>query len=233
MAKTRQPSSEQRGKRRGRRPSEEITEPQRQTLNAIRAYIAKRGFPPTMQELGGILGIAATSAHQQVGQLVRKGYVRREPRKARSLEILKDPEQEVAGLEPVPIVGTVAAGQPLFAEENIVGELLVERGMLRGGRHFALEVRGDSMVRADIRDGDYVVVRQQPVAETGDIVVALLGDEATVKRLRIAEERIELRPENPRYRPLVIGPDDGLRIQGKVVAVRRKLVEEPRSRGGE
>jgi len=221
MAQTRRTTGKQRAKRRGRRATEEITEPQRRTLNAIRSFIAKRGFPPTMQELGDILGIAAASAHEQVSQLVQKGYVRREPRKARSLEILEEPKQSVSELKPVPILGTVAAGKPLFAVENIVGELLVEEGMLRGGRYFALDVRGDSMVRADIRDGDYVVVRQQPVAESGDVVVALLGDEATVKRLWISEERIELRAENPRYRPIVIAADDDLRIQGKVIAVRR------------
>ena len=216
--------------RRGRRPTTEITEPQQRTLRAIRAFVAKRGFPPTMKELGEILGISAASAHEQVSHLIRKGCLRREARKARSLEIVEGPEHDVADLVPVPIVGTVAAGLPLLAEENIVGELLVERSMLRGGRHFALEVRGDSMVRADIHDGDYVVVRQQPIAESGDIVVALLGDEATVKRLSIVNDRIELRPENPRFRPMVIGPDDDLRIQGKVVAVRRRPPDERRSR---
>lgn len=215
------PQGQHPARRRGRPASTEITEPQRRTLRAIQDFIGKRGFPPTSKELGDILGISSASAYEQVSQLVRKGYVRREARKARSLEVVEDPEREVAGLEPVPIVGRVAAGQPILAEENIVGELLVEHDVVRGGRHFALEVQGDSMVRAGIGDGDLVVVRQQPVAENGDIVVALLGDEATVKRLRISKERIELRPENPRYRPILIGPDDDLRIQGKVVAVRK------------
>lgn len=181
--------------------------------------------------LGKILWIAGATAHEQVTQLVRKGYLRREPRKARSLEVLRWLEPEVSSLVTVPIVGTVAAGQPVLATENIVGELLVEASVLRGGRCFALEVRGDSMVRAGIRDGDYVVARQQPVAEDGDIVVALLGDEATVKRLHISDERIELRPENPRLRPIPVGPDDDLRIQGKVIAVRRRSAARA-SRGG-
>jgi len=218
---SKRPQGQRPERRRGRPISTEITEPQRRTLRAIQDFIGKRGFPPTSKELGDILGISSASAHEQVSQLVRKGYVRREARKARSLEVVEDPERDVAGLEPVPIVGRVAAGQPLLAEENIVGELLVEHDVVRGGRHFALEVQGDSMVRAGIGAGDLVVVRQQPVAENGDVVVALLGDEATVKRLRISKERIELRPENPRYRPILIGPDDDLRIQGKVVAVRR------------
>lgn len=228
MKRTKAPTDRRDRPRRGRRPSEGITEPQRRTLAAIRAFAAKRGYPPTIDELGEILGIAGASAHQQVTQLIRKGYLRREPRKARSLEILKEPEHEVSSLVGVPIVGRVPAGRPLLAAENVVGELLVEGHLVRSGRCFALQVHGDSMVRADIRSGDYVVVRQQQVAENGDIVVALLGDEATVKRLRIADDRIELRPENPRHRPIVVGPDDDLRIQGKVIAVRRRSAAEVR-----
>ncbi len=208
-------------KRRGRPPVEGITEPQRRALTAIRSHVARRGFPPTGQELGELLGIAPASAHEQVNQLVRKGYLRRDPGKARSLELLKEPESEVSDLVPVPVVGTVAAGEPILAAENIVGELLVEGRLVGRARCFALQVKGDSMIRAGIREGDYVVVRQQAVAENGDIVVALLGDEATVKRLHISDDRVELRPENQRLRPILVGPDDELRIQGKVIAVRR------------
>ena len=121
----------------------------------------------------------------------------------------------------VPIVGTIAAGEPILAEENVVGEVLVDSRAARSGRCFALEVQGDSMIGAGIHDKDLVVVREQPVAESGDIVVALLDQDATVKRLFIRDERIELRPENPELRPMPIGPDDGLRIVGKVVAVSR------------
>ncbi len=206
---------------RGRRPVHEITEPQRRTLKEIRLFTNRRGFPPTMKELADILGISHTSAHGQVSQLVRKGYLKREARKARGIVILRDPEDDVPDLVAVPIVGRVAAGQPILAEENIVGEVLVEGGIARSGRCFALEVTGDSMVDAGIRERDLVVVREQAVAENGDIVVALLEDEATVKRLFIRDEKIELRPENPNHRPIPVGPDDGLRILGKVVAVRR------------
>jgi repressor LexA len=232
MAQRGRPSGDRRERRRGRRPVDTITEPQRRTLSTIRTFAKERGFPPTMDELGRVLGVAAATAHEQVTQLVRKGYLRRQPRKARSLEILRGVEPEVSNLVAVPVVGTVAAGQPILAAENIVGELLVEASVLRGGRCFALEVRGDSMVRSDIRDGDYVVVRQQPVAEDGDIVVALLGDEATVKRLHIADGHIDLRPENPRSRPIPVGPDDDLRIQGKVVAVRRRPAARMSHRSG-
>lgn len=209
-------------RRRGRRPTAEITEHQRRTLKAIRNFIVHQGFPPTIKELADILGITPPSTHDQVSQLVRKGYLKREPHKARGLTILREPESGVASLIPVPIVGTVAAGQPIFAEENVVGEVLVNEAIASRGRCFALEIEGDSMVDAGINDGDLVIVRQQPVAESGDIVVALLGEEATVKRLRIREERIELRPENPRHQAVGIGPGDDLRILGKVIAVTRK-----------
>jgi len=209
------------GKPRGRRPLKEITDPQRRTLKEIRQFLNQRGFPPTIKELSDILGISHASAHSQVNQLVRKGYLRREPRKARGLAIIREPEDAISDMVSVPIVGEVAAGQPILAQENIIGEVFVESRLTRSGRFFALEINGDSMVDAGINDRDLVVVRQQPVAENGDIVVALIGDKATVKRLCIREERIELRSENIRYRPILVGPEDDLRILGKVVATKR------------
>ena len=209
------------GPSRGRPRVEEITDPQRRTLRELGRFIDRQGFPPTIQELADILGISPPSARGQVNQLVRKGYLRRESRKARGLAIARDPVEKVLDLLAVPIVGEVAAGQPILAQENIVGEVLVDSRAARSGRCFALEVQGDSMTGAGINDRDLVVVREQPVAESGDIVVALLGEDSTVKRLFIHDERIELRSENPEHPPRTIGPDDGLRILGKVVAVRR------------
>ncbi len=206
---------------RGRRRIEEITAPQRRTLQELRRFTDRQGFPPTIQELADVLGISPPSVHSQVKQLVRKGYVKRESKKARGLTIVREPAAEVLDLLPVPIVGKVAAGQPILAEQNIVGEVLVDSRAVRSGRCFALEVDGDSMIGAGIHDRDLVVVREQPVAEHGDIVVALLDQDATIKRLFIRDERIELRPENPKVQALLIGPDDGLRILGKVVAVSR------------
>ena len=209
-------------KGRGRRPVEEITDTQINALKEIRRFTNHRGFPPTIKELADILGISHASAHGQVNQLVRKGYLKREARKARSLAIVREPEDTLSVMIAVPIVGRVAAGRPILAVENIVGEIMVEGRIARSGRCFALEVAGDSMVNAGIKDRDLVVVREQPVAENGDIVVALLEDEATVKRLFIRDEKIELRPENPKHRPIPVGPDDGLRILGKVIAVRHR-----------
>jgi len=208
-------------KHRGRPPTKGITDPQRRTLKEIREFIARRGYPPTILELAEILDISHASAHDQVNQLVRKGYLKREPRKARGLVVIREPDDEIADLTPVPIVGTVAAGQPIFAVENVVGEVLVEGRLAKAGQSFALKIDGDSMIGADIHENDLVIVRRQPVAESGDIIVALLGDEATVKRLYIREERIELRPENPKFKPIPVKPEDDLRILGKVVGVRR------------
>lgn len=209
-------------KGRGRRPVEEITDTQINALKEIRRFTNHRGFPPTIKELADILGISHASAHGQVNQLVRKGYLKREARKARSLAIVREPEDTLSVMTAIPIVGRVAAGRPILAVENIVGEIMVEGRIARSGRCFALEVVGDSMVNAGIKEHDLVVVREQPVAENGDIVVAMMDDEATVKRLFIRDEKIELRPDNPKHRPIPVGPDDGLRILGKVVAVRHK-----------
>lgn len=204
----------------GRKPTTEITDAQLRTLKAIRRFVDQRGYPPTAAELGEMLNITSASAHDQIGQLVRKGYLKREPGKARGLAIVREPVGPVLGLVSVPVIGRVAAGVPILADENVIGEVLVESSVASGGRFFALEVQGDSMKGAGINEGDTLIVRQQPVSESGDIVVALLEDEATVKRLYIQNDRIELRPENPKYKPMPIGPDDDLRIVGKVVAVR-------------
>lgn len=204
----------------GRKPRSEITEPQLKTLKAIRSFMAEHGFPPTVAEMADALGVATTSVYEQINQLIRKGYLERESGKARGLSVTEETTSLPTSLIIVPIIGSVAAGQPILADENIVGEIAVDSSALRGGRHFALTVKGDSMIDAGISSGDLVIVRHQPVAESGDIVVALLEDEATVKRLYIQDDRIELRPENPRYMPMPIGPDDDMKIVGKVVAVR-------------
>lgn len=128
---------------------------------------------------------------------------------------------DAVALVAVPIVGTVAAGQPIFAQENIMGEVLVEASVVGSGKCFALYAQGDSMINADINDGDLIIVRRQPIAEDGDIVIALLDDEATVKRLKINNELIELVPENPRLKPVRVKPEDELRILGKVVGRKR------------
>ncbi len=205
---------------RGRPPEQRITEAQRRALKEIRDHIAARDYPPTMSELGGLLGVTAASAHQLIKQLENKGYVTREPRKARSLKVVREPQREIEKLVPVPLVGVVKAGPAMLAEENRLGEVLVDQSIAGRGRCFALRVSGDSMIDAGMDDGDVVICLQQPVAESGEIVVALVDDEATVKRLAIRGDRVELRAENKRYNPILVGPDDDFRILGKVLAIR-------------
>jgi repressor LexA len=211
-------------KSRGRPEVSEITEAQRKTLKELRDFIASRKYPPTMSELGDRLGVAAASAHQLVKQLERKGYVTREARKARSLSVVRDPEDRPERLVPVPLIGSVAAG-PALSEENHIGDVLIDQSLAGRGRCFALRINGDSMTGAGMKNGDVIIVRQQPVAESGEIVVALLDDEATVKRLSIQGDRIELLAENRRYKPIEIGADTEFRIIGKVVAIRSNDAE--------
>ena len=212
--------------RRGRRPISKLTETQLRVLREIRDFIAQQGIPPTAKELAEVLGVSPATAYEQVGQLVRKGFVRREPRTARGIFVIREPDEQPTDLISIPLVGTVPAGSPLLAEENVLGEVLVDRKLVASGRCFALRIDGESMRDASITDGDLVIVRQQPVAENGDIVVALVGDEATVKRLSIRDDVIELRPENPDYSVRRISPEVELRIVGKVVAVRRQGVHD-------
>ena len=205
-------------KKSGPKPVDGLTKAQEKMMTTIRDIIAEQGLPPTMKELAVVLGIRGPTVYEQMKKLVKKGYLRHTPRKARSIEIVDQPPP-VSEIVPVPIIGKVAAGLPILAMENIMGQIGVEANIVRG-QCFALEVQGDSMIKADIKEGDYLIVRQQPLAENGDIVVALMEDEATVKRLFISDDRIELRPENPAYSVISIGPEDDIKILGKVLAVR-------------
>lgn len=206
-------------RKRGRPRIDAITDAQRRTLAAIQEFQARHGFPPTTQELAQELGITTSGAYDQVNQLIRKGYLKRQARRARGLTVIRAPEEEaIPGLVPVPLVGDVAAGQPTLAVQNIVGKVLVPGNVAASGQCFALKVSGDSMKGAGIRDGDMVVVRQQPLAQSGEIVVALVDGEATVKRLYWSENKIALEAENRKYRSIPIGPQTDFRILGKVVA---------------
>jgi repressor LexA len=180
------------------------------------------GIPPTVREVQAAGGFASSrSVVQYLDALAAAGFIVRGPG-ARNLRIIRrgaDDLADSAETALVPVVGTVAAGTPLLAEENIVEHRRVARSLLRrGSRHFLLKVRGDSMDRAGIADGDLVLVRQQPTASNGERVVALIDQDATVKRLRIGAESVLLQPDssNPAHKPIVVGRD--FRIQGIVVA---------------
>ncbi len=214
------------GRKRGRPVEDQITEVQKRTLKELSTFIDWMGYPPTMSELGEKLGITSASAHNLVKQLERKGFVRREARKARSLSVvIRDPIHSVETEVPVTLLGEIKAGPAMLAVENQLGQVMVNKNITRGGRCFALRVNGDSMIDAGIRDGDYVIVRQQPIAESGEIIVAIIDDESTLKRLYISDERIELRPANKEYSPIVVRPDSDFRVLGKVISVTRHEVE--------
>ena len=196
----------------------QLTNAQNTLLQAIERLKRTMGMSPTVQELAVELGVKAPSVFEGLKRLEDKGYIRRQARKARSIEILHAQTPDKTNLTAVPVLGVVAAGQPILAIENQIGQVMVPNNVLRG-KCFALKVQGDSMIDADIFEGDYVVVRRQPIAENSDIVVAMVGEEATVKRLSIEGEHIELRPENQKLKPIIIGQQDELKIIGKVLHV--------------
>lgn len=194
-------------------------------LKFIQRFSNEKGMPPTIKEIAEALTIKPPSAFMLVQRLEEAGYIKRTPKQWRSIRVIHAPaaaEVPVRELMRVPVVGRVAAGPAILAEQNIEDHIAVDPGFVRGpGVLFALKVRGDSMTGADIQDGDYLIVRKQPVADSGDVVVALMGEEGTVKRLKISGDRIELVPENPRYKPIVVERGDEFQVVGKALAVYR------------
>lgn len=187
--------------------AETLTRRQREILEFIKRRIRERGYPPSVREIGEAVGLASSSTvHGHLARLEDKGYLRRDPSKPRAIEVLDDAEPSAPIPSPrvveVPVVGRVAAGSPILAEENVEDVFPLPEDWVRGGEVFMLEVRGDSMIDAGILDGDRVIVRKQDTAENGDIVVALIGDEATVKRYYREADHIRLQPENSRLQPI-------------------------------
>jgi len=199
-----------------------LTGRQRRIVEFIARTVRERGYPPTVREIGEAVGLTSSSSvHAQLANLERRGLLHKDPTKPRAMT-LEAPRAE--GM-PVPLLGRIAAGAPILAEQHIEDYLTVPIGFAEGGEHFALRVVGDSMLGAGILDGDIVVVRGQDEADDGDIVAALLPgpaeDEATVKRLRHSRGKVMLVPENPDLEPFEMDPRG--RILGKVVAVLRRL----------
>jgi repressor LexA len=205
-----------------------LTPRQRAVLDFIVEQTEKRGFPPSVREIGQAVGLTSSSSvHAQLATLQRLGYLRRDPTKPRAIELRFDTESgSIAERRParfVPLVGEIAAGRPILADESIEEAYPVPLDWVGdSGTLFMLQVKGDSMIDAGILDGDFVVVRQQPSARDGDIVAALVeGGEATVKRFRRAGAKVILAPENPAMEEMVFV--DGVEILGKVITVIRKL----------
>ncbi len=207
-----------------------ITARQQQVLDFIRDHLAVRGYPPSIREICERLGFKSTNgARNALMSLERKGEIRRSPALSRGIVLTGSqtkalPFGAAGQMCRVPIVGRVAAGEPLLAEQNLDGVLSVDRDLVSGENTFALRVKGDSMVGAGIFDGDLVFARQQPDFKRGDIVVAVIGEEATVKYYYPDYSRIRLEPANRFYGPLVVErTTPGFYIAGRVVGVFRKV----------
>lgn len=198
-----------------------LTKRQREIAEFIKHYGAKYGYPPTVREIGKAVGLASSSTvHAHLANLEKYGILRRNPSKPRAIELLIDRARRVISPGGLPLVGQVAAGQPILAEENI--EEYVQVPAIAGGEEgeYVLRVSGDSMHDAGILEEDYVVIRPQESAKNGDIVVALIGEDATVKRYFKENDHVRLQPENQTMQPI---RSRDVRILGKVVGVFRKI----------
>lgn len=202
--------------------TEPLTRRQEEILNFIKSEVQEKGYPPSVREIGKAVGLSSSSTvHAHLSQLEKKGYIRRDPTKPRAIELLEeDFFLSFRDISPVPVVGNVTAGQPILAEENIIEYFPLPRDFVKEDRIFMLSVEGDSMINVGIFDGDYIAVRQQTTAVNGDIVVALIDDEATVKRFYMENGKIRLQPENDYYEPLIL---NSVNVLGKVIGLFRKM----------
>lgn len=202
-----------------------LTEKQADFLSFLKKYLQERGYPPTVRESMEGLGLSSTSVVKKYFDILeRKGYIRRQSHSPRAIEIVDTAVARNSEIMSVPIVGRVRAGVPHPVVEDIEGYLSVDKKLCRSNNIFLLRVVGDSMIDAHIQDGDLVLVKPQPVANNGEIVVAIIDDEATVKRFYKNDGTIHLKPEHPTMQPITIkeGQAD-VSIVGRVAAVIRKL----------
>jgi repressor LexA len=198
-----------------------LTKRQQEIFEFIKQYSGRHGYPPTVRDIGKAIGLTSSSTvHAHLANLEKLGLVRRDPTKPRALELLGEAARKIAGPVGLPVVGRVAAGSPILAEENI--EDYVEVPPIAGGEdgEYVLRVRGESMKDAGILDGDYVIVHRQETADNGEIVVALVGEEATVKRYFRESDHIRLQPENSAMEPIRTRE---VAVLGKVVGVCRRV----------
>jgi repressor LexA len=213
-----------------------LTARQREVLDFIRHFMTQAGYPPTVREIGAHFGFVPRSVFDHLKALERKGYLHRVASKSRSLQLLDSPHpspgyplgaphaQSTTSYRELPILGRVAAGEPLLAEENVEGTFTISRDWVNGDEAFLLKVQGESMVGAHILPGDYALVRRQATAENGEIVVALVNDEATIKRVFFKKDLVVLQPEHPTMSPIQIHRGEkSFQIVGKVVGILRRF----------
>jgi repressor LexA len=207
-----------------------VTDRQRAILDYLRGFVDEHGYPPTVREIGEAVGLRSPSTvHAHLAQLERAGHLRRDPTKPRALELTdrrrESAAAEAADVHRLPLVGEIAAGGPLLADQNVEDYVSVPEPLAKGGEEFVLRVKGDSMVNAGILDGDFVVVHRTQDARDGEIVVALAGDdetaeEATVKRLFREDGKVRLQPENDALEPIY---SRHVEVLGKVIGVFRQV----------
>lgn len=207
----------------------ELTTRQEEILEYIKKYSKENKMPPTVREIGNHFEISSTNGVRSIlAALIKKGYISRSPRLSRGIEIIGSNEEEKE-LSPsntieIPIVGRVAAGTPILAVQNLEGTVTIDRDFLACRTDvFALRVKGDSMINAGIFDGDLIFARQQKTADRGEIIVAQVDNEATVKYYHPNADHVELRPANPSYRPIIVKRDKDFSIAGRVIGVMRKI----------
>jgi repressor LexA len=201
----------------------ELTPRQRQIFEYIKQEVRTKNYPPSVREIGEAVGLSSSSTvHAHLAKLEEKGLIRRDPSKPRAIVILEDDPAPayIPEVVPVPLLGQVTAGEPIIAEQNIEEYFPLPKMMVHQDTVFLLRVRGDSMIDAGILDGDYVIVRQQSSANNGEIVVAMLENEATVKRFYKEKDSIRLQPENLAYEPII---SREITIIGKVIGVFREF----------
>ena len=199
---------------------------QKKILDFLNQYLAEKGYPPSIREICKAVGFKSTSTvHSYIKKLEEEGHIEKDATKPRALKVLKEPKNEMEGyisdreIDNIPVLGKITAGAPILAVENIEETFPVPIQYLENSPSFMLKVRGDSMMNAGILDGDYIIVKQQNTADNGDIVVALIEDEATVKTFFKEKNHYRLQPENPDYDPIIV---DELLILGKVIGLFRK-----------
>jgi len=202
-----------------------LTPVQEKVFNFLKDHLQKKGFPPTLREIASQFGLQGPKAPQKtLSILERKGYIHKVPGGSRAIEILGHPSVHLTQILSVPIVGRVQAGEPILAVENIEGYISLDRSIASSEDVFLLRVQGDSMIDAHIQDGDFALVKPQPNAENGEIVVALIEDEATIKRIFQKRDLIRLEPANPKMEPIVVKKGEKkVAIVGKVIGIFRKL----------
>ncbi|MGB9627404.1 MAG: transcriptional repressor LexA [Thermodesulfobacteriota bacterium] len=200
----------------------ELTQRQKEIFDFLKDYFHKKGFPPTLREIASHFGLKGPRGPQKILNILeKKGYIRKNPGGSRAIEILGYPSGEAV---PIPLVGRVRAGEPILAIENVEGYLNFDRHLLSSEDVFLLRVQGDSMIDAHIQDGDFALVKPQSDAENGEIVVALIEDEATIKRIFKEKDLVRFEPANPAMEPIVVKKGERkITIVGKVIGIFRKI----------